>query len=302
MLLLAARLTATESMHTLIRPLLLALVAALLLQACSAVRLGYGHADSLARWWIDQYVDLSPEQDALVQERLARFFAWHRKTQLPDYASLLRQGRNFVDGQPTTSDALLLGDGIVRRVRTLTEQALPDVADLLLTISPAQIERIAQRYAEKNTDYAKDARLAEAEGSQRAARYKRLRERAEYWFGDFSSAQEATLRQLIEGQSAGSQFWYEERLRRQRELLDLMRQVQRERPPRDRVIQLLRDYAARFDLPADPPRLAQAQALRRASAELAIAILALTTPAQRAHARQKLDDLIHDFTELAQQG
>lgn len=302
MLLLAARLTAPESMQKLIRPLLLALVAALLLQACSAVRLGYGHADSLARWWIDQYLDLSPEQDALVQERLARFFAWHRKTQLPDYANLLRQGRNFVDGQPTTSDALVLGEGIVRRVRTLTEQALPDVADLLLTISPAQIERIAQRYAEKNTDYAKDARLAEAEGSQRAARYKRLRERAEYWFGDFSSAQEATLRQLIEGQSAGSQFWYEERLRRQRELLDLMRQVQRERLPRDRVIQLLRDYAARFDLPADPPRLAQAQALRRASAELAIAILALTTPAQRAHARQKLDDLIHDFTELAQQG
>jgi len=289
-------------MQTFIRPLLLALLAALLLQACSAVRLGYGHADSLARWWIDQYVDLSPEQDALVQERLARFFAWHRKTQLPDYANLLRQGKNFVAGQPTASDALLLGDGIVRRVRTLTEQALPDVADLLLTISPAQIERIAQRYAEKNTDYAKDARLAEDEGAQRAARYKRLRERAEYWFGDFSSAQEATLRQLIEGQSAGSRFWYEERLRRQRELLDLMRQVQRERLPHDKVIQLLRDYAARFDLPADPPRLAQAQVLRRASAELAIAILALTTPAQRAHARQKLDDLIHDFTELAQQG
>lgn len=289
-------------MQTFIRRLIVALLAGLLLQACSAVRLGYGHADSLARWWIDQYVDLSPQQDALVQERLARLFAWHRKTQLPDYVTLLRQGKSLVAGQPTASDALMLGNGLIRRVRTLTEQALPDVADLLLTISPAQIERIAQRYAEKNTDYAKDARIGEDEGAQRAARYKRLRERAEFWFGDFSSAQEATLRQLVEGQSAGSQFWYEERLRRQRELLDLMRQVRRERLSRDKVIALLRDYAARFDLPADPPRLAQAEALRRASAELAIAILGLTTPAQRAHAQQKLDDFIHDFTELAQQG
>ena len=51
---------------------------------------------------------------------------------------------------------------------------------------------------------------------------------------------------------------------------------------------------------ADPARLARALALRRASAELSIAILALTTPAQRAHAQQKLDDLIRDFTELSQ--
>lgn len=287
-------------MPRVIRRLALLFVAGLLLQGCSAVRLGFGYADSLARWWVDQYVDLSPEQDALVQERLARFFAWHRKNALPDYVSVLRQGQKFVAGQPTAADALALGDDIIRRGRTLAEQATPDIADFLLTVSPSQIERIATRLAEKNTDYAREAKLAEDESGQRRARYKRLLERTEYWFGDFSDAQAATLRQLIAGQSAGSQFWYEERLRRQRQWLELVRQVQRDRPPREKVMQLLRDYAARFDLPTDPARLAQALALRRASAELSIAILALTTPAQRAHARQKLDDLIRDFTELSQ--
>ena len=280
--------------------LALLLVAGLLLQGCSAVRLGFGYADSLARWWVDQYVDLSPEQDALVQERLARFFAWHRKNALPDYVSVLRQGQKFVAGQPTPADALALGDDIIRRGRTLAEQATPDIADFLLTVSPSQIERIATRLAEKNADYAREAKLAEDESGQRRARYKRLLERTEYWFGDFSDAQAATLRQLVAGQSAGSQFWYEERLRRQRQWLELVRQVQRDRPPREKVMQLLRDYAARFDLPTNPARLAQALALRRASAELSIAILALTTPAQRAHAQQKLDDLIRDFTELSQ--
>jgi hypothetical protein len=107
---------------------------------------------------------------------------------------------------------------------------------------------------------------------------------------------------MVEAQDPGGQFWFDERLRRQRELLDLMRQVQKERPPRERIIALLRDYTARFDLPADPARLAQALAMRRASAELTVAILGMATPAQREHARQKFDDLIHDFTELSQAG
>jgi hypothetical protein len=287
-------------MHRFLHRLFFVLVASLLLQGCSAVRLGYGNADSLARWWIDQYVDMSPEQDAFVRERLARYLAWHRKTQLPDYVSVLRQGQKFVAGQPATGDALALTDAIVRRGRTLAEQATPDIAEFLATLTPAQIERMAARLAEKNADYAKEARLADGEGGQRKARYKRLLERAEYWFDDFGDEQKAALRRLIDGQASGSQFWYEERLRRQREWLDLARLVQRERPPRERVVQLLRDYSARFDLPTDPSRLAQATALRRASAELAVAVQAMTTPAQRAHAEHKLGDLIRDFTELSQ--
>lgn len=287
-------------MRPLLRHLFLAVIAGLLLQGCSAVRLGYGNADGLARWWLDQYLDLSPEQDALSRERLARLMAWHRKTQLPDYVTLLRQGKAFAAGQPTAGDALALNDNIIRRVRVLAEQATPDVADLAATLAPAQIDRLASRFAEKNAELAKEMRLAEGEAAQNKARYKRLLERAEYWLGDFSSEQEAALRRMVDGQDPGGQFWFDERLRRQRELLDLLRQVQREHPPRERTIALLRDYAARFDLPADPARLARAQAMRRASAEITVAILAMATPAQREHVRQKFDDLIHDFSELAQ--
>lgn len=281
--------------------LLLVTILCVLLQGCSAIRLGYGNADSLARWWIDQYVDLSPEQDVLVRERLLRFHAWHRKTQLPDYAELLRQGRAFATGQPTAKDALALSEGIIRRGRTIADQAAPDIADFLASIGPAQIERMSARFAEKNADFAKEAKLGENEAAQRTVRYKRLLERAEYWFGDFNDTQQAALRQLVEGQNPGTRFWYDERLRRQREWLDLVRKVQSERPPRERTIQRLRDYAAGFDLPVDPARLPQALALRRASADLAVAIHALTTPAQRAHAQQRIDDLIRDLTELSQE-
>jgi len=197
---------------------------------------------------------------------------------------------------------LSLGDGIIRLGRTLAEQATPDIADFLSTITPRQIERITERLADKNLEYAREAQLADGESGQRKVRYKRLLERAEYWFGDLSGEQKAGLQRMIDSQSAGSQFWYEERQRRQRDWLALVRQVQRERPPREQVVKLLRDYAARFDMPLDPARLAQAQVLRRASAELTVAVLAMITPAQRAHAQHKLGDLMRDFAELAQEG
>ena len=281
--------------------LLLFFAAILLLQACSAIRLGYGNADSLARWWLDQYLDFTPEQDALVRERLTRLHLWHRQSQLPDYATVLREGRGLIDGQPTAANSLELSESIIRRVRTLTDKAIPDVADLLATLTPAQIDRMAARLADKNADYAKEARLADGEAGQRKARVKRLLERAEYWFGDFSNEQETSIRRLIDAQPTGSQFWFDERLRRQREWLEIVRKVQRERPARDTVVAMLRDYAERFDIPVEPTRRTQAIALRRSSAELAVAMHALTTKAQREHARHKFDDLIRELGELAQE-
>jgi hypothetical protein len=288
-------------MHNSLGRLLLLLAAAILLNACSAMRLGYGNADSLARWWMDQYLDFMPEQDALVRERLTRLHLWHRQSQLPDYAVLLREARDLVDSQPTAANSLGLSESIIRRVRTLADKAIPDVADLLPTLTPAQIDRMAARLADKNADYAKEARLAEGEPGQRKARMKRLLERAEYWFGDFSGDQEAAIRRLIDAQPTGSQFWFDERLRRQREWLEIVRKVQRERPARDAVVAMLRDYAERFDIPVEPTRRTQAIALRRSSAELAVAMHALTTKAQRDRARLKFDDLIRELGELAQE-
>lgn len=282
--------------------LIFALMAGLLVSGCSAVRLGYGNAESITRWWIDHYADMSPEQDALARERLARLHAWHRASQLPDYVGLLRQYHSLVGTQATADDVLKLAEGAIRRGQTLAEQAIPDVADYLPTVTAEQIEYMAKRFADKNAERAKELQLAAGESGQRKARYTRWLDRAEYWFDDLSSEQRSALRRLIDGQTTGSQFWFDERVRRQGEWLELVRQVQRERPPREKIVQQLRDYAARFFIPTDPARRAQARALRRAEAELIVAIHALATPAQRAHARHKLEELIRDFTELSQGG
>ena len=280
---------------------LICIAAALLLQGCSAIRLGYNHADDLARWWLDQYLDLSSAQDALARERLKRLHAWHRKTQLPEYVVLARQAQKLISSQTSTGDVLALLEDINRSGVSFAERAAPGIADFLPTLAPQQIERMSAQLAEKTAAYAKEIQLADGDGGQRKAQFRRVLERSEYWFGDFSEEQQLALRRLIDLQPIAASFWYEERMRRQREWLELVRSVQRDRLQRERIIPLFMEYAVRFESPGNPVRLAQAQAARRHAAELLVAILGMATPTQRIHAQHKLDDLIADFTALTQE-
>lgn len=281
--------------------LLVLLAVICLTQGCSAIRISYKNADTLSHWWIDRYLDLSHEQDTLVQERLARLHAWHRQTQLPAYVSVARQAQRLIAGQPKVAESLAVTTQVIHAAQVMAEHAVPDIADLLLTINPDQIKRMAARLKDKDADFAKDVQLADGETGQRKAQLRRVLERTEEWFGSFSSDQKFALQAIIAKQAIGTQFWYDERMRRQREWLELVRLVQRDKPPRERVVELLADYIARFDMPSNPARLAQAQALRHESAELFTAIHAMATPAQRAHAQHKLGDLISDLGALSRE-
>ena len=57
---------------------------AILLAACSSLRLAYNNADTLLYWWLDAYVDFDSAQKSEVKNDIDAFFRWHRKTQLQE--------------------------------------------------------------------------------------------------------------------------------------------------------------------------------------------------------------------------
>ena len=64
-----------------------ALVAsAVLLQACSTVKLAYNQAPQLLSWQLNRYLDLSQPQAERVRDELADLHRWHRDTLLPEHA------------------------------------------------------------------------------------------------------------------------------------------------------------------------------------------------------------------------
>ena len=60
-----------------------------LVVACSAVRLSYNQGPTVAYWWLDGDADFNAEQSPSVKAALDDWFAWHRASQLPDYAQAL---------------------------------------------------------------------------------------------------------------------------------------------------------------------------------------------------------------------
>ena len=58
-------------------PLLLAIMALSLLQACSAIKLAYNSAPEFGYWWLDGYVDFNESQTLKVRAELAQIGRAH---------------------------------------------------------------------------------------------------------------------------------------------------------------------------------------------------------------------------------
>ena len=143
------------------RRLALALLipATLLLSACSNINLAYTHAETLIRLWADQYADFTREQDQLVKPRLRDLLAWHRGAQLPEYVRIIERVDARLDPargkQPVTAAEVMAFEDEFRFTFTaLAERSLPDLAELTLTLTPAQIERIDRKMGESIEKYA----------------------------------------------------------------------------------------------------------------------------------------------------
>lgn len=278
---------------------LLLLGAALLLVACSTgLRLGYGYADTLLAYSIDGYVGLTPEQDQFVKERAAALMAWHRATQLRDYAQLVESTRNKLDGPVSADDVLTFNREINSRLVALGERAAPDLAQLAMMLSPEQVARLQRKLTNDNSKARRE--LVQLAGRESVDdRVKKYAERANYWLGDLSREQLDLLRASVLQNPNGSAWWIEERERRQRELLIVLQRIQSERPGEATATAWLRSYFARLQHPAEPDRRERIAEFRLANAELIAQLINVSTPEQKANLSRRLAGFAQDFAALA---
>ena len=104
-----------------LQPLFRAVIIASLcvaLGACSALRIGYSQAPDLSYWWLDRYVDFNSAQTPRVRDALQQWFAWHRRSQLPDYAALLARAQAELAADTTPARVCEWQGEVVKRART----------------------------------------------------------------------------------------------------------------------------------------------------------------------------------------
>ncbi|NJN52463.1 MAG: hypothetical protein HC809_12600 [Gammaproteobacteria bacterium] len=128
------------------------LIAALLCAGCG-VKTAYNNLDRLIIWSANDFVDFDKAQSAYLRDELEVLLHWHRTTQLPLYAvglrKLERDVRNGMD-----IEALLAVEGMVRSWgEALTQASMPLSAELLYSLSDAQIIELAVGFEESNAEF-----------------------------------------------------------------------------------------------------------------------------------------------------
>jgi hypothetical protein len=267
---------------------------ALMVAGCSVLRLAYGQAPTLSYWWIDGYVDLDEPQSAKLREGLDRWFDWHRRTEMPRYATLLVRAQREVMEPSLSADQLCAWrDEAARRMDAALDEATPMAAALMVTLTPEQIRHMERKLAKDGAELRRD--FAQPDRTERAkASIKRTLERYENLYGRLDDAQRAKLADLLAASPFDADRWLAERDRRNRDLITMLATVSAAGRDGDaakaqtQAQATMRALTERLLRSPRPEYRAYQERLTLENCALASAMHNQMTAAQRQHARNKL--------------
>jgi Family of unknown function (DUF6279) len=273
---------------------IIGLALALLLVGCSVLRIAYSQAPTFAYWWIDGYVDLNDEQTPKLRDAIDRWFEWHRRVEMPRYATLLARAQREVM-EPTLNTAQLCAwrDEAQRRLDAALDEATPAFATLMVSLTPEQIRHLERKMAKDGEELKKD--FAQPDKAERAeVSFKRTLERYENLYGRLDDAQRAKLAQLLAVSPFDADRWLAERDRRNSDLMAMLTTVSTAGKSADgataqaKAQAAVRVLAERALRSPRPEYRAYQERLTQENCALAAARHNATTPAQRVYARNKL--------------
>ncbi|MFL6657480.1 MAG: DUF6279 family lipoprotein [Massilia sp.] len=269
------------------------------LAACSSVRFAYNQGDTLLYWWVNAYLDLDSEQAGALKEDIGDLFNWHRKTQLKEYEQFLATAQRQLAGTVTMADLKADFRDIRTRTETLATKALPDLADLAMSIKPQQLVTMEEKFAKNNETFRRKFVRIDTEKKQKE-RFKKSMEQFNLWFGDFSNEQEAILRKASDARLLNNEFWLNERIVRQRRIVAVLREVQQKKLNKEATMALMatlvKEIFGRFDA---PEQKAVYDTYIDGTMNLTLTAIKIATPTQKAHAQKRMQGWIDDFKVLA---
>lgn len=281
-------------MSAIARASMLALMLAAL-AGCSMMRIGYPQLDTIAWWTADEYFDLDVEQKQEFSRRFVRLHEWHRYEQLPDYAKFLAETKARLERGFTREDALWVTEGVRARYRTLAAYVADDAAIMLMSITPEQLATLQERWDRLNRRFVREFRLDADEEEQRRETSRRVLSRIRDWVGHLDDAQDQQILAWAAELPLVHGLRHQDRMRRQREFLQLMSQ----RGDAARFSERLRRWLVNWEEGRDPKYDRLFREWAQQQADLYAAVYGILLPHQRTAVAERLQGYINDFTYLA---
>jgi len=131
---------------------------AVVLMSCGP-RLVYPHLDWLIPWYLSDYISLDSDQKSMLGDRLSKLLDWHCRTQLPAYATTLRELRQDLarhSGQLNPAMLQAYSARLTVLWKELLQQIGPDITAILATATDAQIDALFLNLEKQNQKFKKE--------------------------------------------------------------------------------------------------------------------------------------------------
>jgi hypothetical protein len=270
--------------------------ALLLLLALTATLVGctnffYNRLDTLAAWYVQDLVSLDDSQRNDLHAWLNETLQWHRRSELTRYAKFLRELAATAARPGSAPTYKSIETQIEAFGSRLVEQAAPDAARLLMSLTPEQIDEFEANLAEKARERNEKSLEAQAEGKWHERRAKDIEKQLKRWTGSVTKEQRQLIAQLSSQFQSTTADWLESQEHWRHAMFGALRArfIAGQSPAvvEERILTLLRTPEAQWT------RAYQAKATQNREQSLTVlgAIDASLTAPQRAYLQRELIQL-----------
>ena len=269
----------------------------LLLQGCSAIKLGYQQLPTLSYWWLDSAVSFNDTQTDRAKEALNSVYRWHRQQELVTYLDLLQRGSELSQGPVQASQVCSVQADILNKMDRAMRVAITQAAPVVQMLGPRQLSHLARHQESQNEDW--DKKWLQGSDAERLdRRLDRTLDRYKSFYGELSAAQVALVKTQV-SQSAWTPEWgRQERLRREQDLLSTLRQLAQTSAPTEQVEAALSGVWQRWFMPPDPAGSALVRKMTQQSCDNLAQLHNTTSPEQRQRVARALRAYDRDIRDL----
>ncbi len=197
-----------------------AVILASWISSCSFAEIAYNNLDWYMVWQVNKFIDLDASQERFVTQAAEEYLSWHRAEELPKYRYLLSHIRTMASDSLTTDEVDSIYALMKERILVLMDSASDETADLLLSLTPEQIDGMEKRMEKNNRRWEKKDADEESVSKKRT---ERVRDRVEDWIGRLTTSQSEWVMQYAAQMPSSTAHWLEHRRWRQKHLLQILR-------------------------------------------------------------------------------
>ena len=264
------------------------------LPSCSTLSLTYHYAGWLLHWKIDHYIDITSNQKAILQSNLTTLQRWHKKEELPRYIHFLNDVKTKLhDGLKSHEIETIFENytSLWKRLgRRITKKGVP----ILISMNNAQIQNLEKTMQEENQEIFDRVKSNAKKLMQK--RVEKVLENLEDWLGSLTPSQKLRIEELVRAFPNTTQAWIDNRIRRQRSFIQLLKSPTLPLNLEQRI----HDLFVAPEKGASPSYLSAVQKREAALVPTVLALDRLITFQQRNHLTKKLDSLIQELKDITQ--